>query len=319
MEKFFKPKNLIKNILLIDGLGRSGKTALVQILPSLRKTEHIDYLYGLEQILAGISLGHITHNFGKAYITLMLNEYGYNKLIARGSNFRKDDWTGVPNSYRYKEYKKRLFKKDGDKIVDKLKNYSDTFLFCTHNTMASYDVFKKMKINHKIVQVFRNPVDNIYSWYTRGWGKRFGKDPRAFTISIDHKLNSGPWHLFERKNQWFQSNEVEKCVIGAITLIKRSIKMEKKYYHKNILNIKFEHLAENTDYVVRGISNFLGTVLTDQTKKKYKFAKMPRKIDIQHRDFKRREIKKNISKKLFIELEELEGHYQKNYGLKFFK
>ena len=38
---------------------------------------------------------------------------------------------------------------------------------------------------------------------------------------------------------------------------------------------------------------------------------MPRKIDIQHRDFKRREIKKNISKKLFIELEEFEGHYQK--------
>ena len=39
--------------------------------------------------------------------------------------------------------------------------------------MASYDIFKKMNINHKIIQLYRNPIDNIFSWYTRGWGKRF--------------------------------------------------------------------------------------------------------------------------------------------------
>ena len=134
MEKFYKPKNLIKNMLLIDGLGRSGKTALVQILPSLRNTEHVDYVYGLEQVLAGVSLGHISQNFGTAYATLMLNEKGYDKLISRSVNFRKTDYSGVPNSYKFNEYKKRLLIKDGDSIVNKLKNYSPSFLFCTHRS-----------------------------------------------------------------------------------------------------------------------------------------------------------------------------------------
>ena len=45
---------------------------------------------------------------------------------------------------------------------------------------------------------------------------------------------------------------------------------------------------------------------------------MPRKIDVISRERKRDTIKKNVSKKLFDVLVNLEENYNKNYGIKFF-
>ena len=185
--------------------------------------------------------------------------------------------------------------------------------------MASYDIFKKMNINHKIIQLYRNPIDNIFSWYTRGLGKRFGKDPRVFTISIQNTNSDvAPWYLFENKEEWFKSNELEKCLIGAVTLINNSIKKQKKIKSKNIFTLKFENLAESTDYTIKGILKFLKTSTTSFTEKKLRDAKMPRKINLISRYKKKEIIKNHVSKKLFTELLELEESYKNNYGLNFF-
>ena len=41
-----------------------------------------------------------------------------------------------------------------------------------------------MKMNFKIIEIIRNPLDTVYSWYKRGLGSRYGNDPRVFTLLI---------------------------------------------------------------------------------------------------------------------------------------
>ena len=53
--------------------------------------------------------------------------------------------------------------------------------------MVILDTLDKLDINYKMIELYRNPIDNLYSWYTRGWGDRFQNDPRSFTLNITDK------------------------------------------------------------------------------------------------------------------------------------
>ena len=51
-----------------------------------------------------------------------------------------------------------------------------------------------MKMNFKIIEIIRNPIDTVYSWYTRGLGTRYGNDQRIFTLLIKKQKNIFPWY-----------------------------------------------------------------------------------------------------------------------------
>ncbi len=53
-------QNFIKNLVLITGLSRSGKTMLAPIISSLERTEHVAMNYLMEQI----PMMHIRHGNG---------------------------------------------------------------------------------------------------------------------------------------------------------------------------------------------------------------------------------------------------------------
>ena len=37
--------------------------------------------------------------------------------------------------------------------------------------MVNYFKLKDFKLNFKLIEIYRNPVDTVMSWYNKGWGQ----------------------------------------------------------------------------------------------------------------------------------------------------
>jgi len=310
-------ENLAKNLIFIDGITRCGKSLFSSIISSFENMEHIQFVNLLERIIPSIKLGGTDIGFAKSLLRLSLNELAYDLQLSRNVNFRDSDQTGIDN---YKEpdiYRNRLKLKDGDEVVDFIRNNEILIPFQTHDLMVNLDVVDDLEIDYKIIELYRNPIDNLYSWWTRGWGERFCKDPRTFTLTISHGEIPLPWYCAGYEEQVADLNPYEKCCIMGIDLIRRSIERQKNANHpERILTIRFEEIVQRPQGQLNRISKFINKSETKYTPEFVRAARCPRVLDPQERGQKLSVFKKNINPVLFDELVGMAENYDKDtYGL----
>ena len=301
------------NLIFIDGITRVGKTLLAKILPSLQNAEQIEFPEFMEHVLAGAHLKKISMDFAKAFIISSFNELLYNKLLSRKLNFRSSDITSVVNFKNTKIYEKRLKVPEGDNIITKLKKSKSIFLYMTHDVMVNYHLIQKINLNCKIIEVYRNPFDVIFSWHERGWGTRFEKDPKSQTLCLTYNNRLFPWYAYAFPKKWLKMNSVEKCASNVLYLTNLAIKNHKKFKNdKKIITISYENFVRNTESEISRICKFLKTKKTKYTKKALIKENCPTKISedeqIEKREFIRSKISKNLYKKIF----NLTEKYEKN-------
>ena len=309
---------LIKNLVLIDGIARSGKNALCNVVASLKNFESIEYNYNLENFLIGVKLGYVKIPFAKQFLIKMLDELAYDKFLARKSNFRKGETTSVSN-YAFPEiYKARLKKKDGDKVIKEIIASNKKFPFITHDLMIMIKILYDLNLNFKIIEIYRNPVECAISWYNKGLAKRFGKDKRLFRVEFTSNNNFNyPWFIKNDKKKWQKLNEIEKCVFSVIKNIKSAIKEHRaNKYRKNILTLSLDKWLTNTNFELERICKFLKSKKTRKTFKIMKSLSLPRKFNNSKLAENKIFLRKKISKKLYEELLTLENLYnKKTYNL----
>ena len=309
---------LARNLIIVDGITRCGKSMLDPIISSLERVELVKTLYLLEHILSGMILGSIDEMYAKALVRVSLNEVVYFNRIGRNANFRPEDNSSIFNYKEPKKYYKRLFIKDGDEVIEKLRREDNYFLLRTHNIMANLELFDKFEIPYRMLQLFRHPIDNIYSWYERGWGERIGNDPRALAITPDFKGARVPWYCVDREEEWLSLNPYERCVRDASFLIKRSVAQYRKLVSKrNILILTFEEFLHNPHGELKRICEFLNTTTSLYTPIFLEKERAPRVINPSDRERKLLELEQNVNKEIFSQLNELSRSYESNlYGLR---
>ncbi len=312
----YHPIKLIsKKIVLVNGISRTGKLLLGGLVSSFNNTEHFDLGENLEHIFPAIKFGKIDKNYAKSFIHNYLNQLVYNKYISRNINFRSKDRTGVNKSRNPKIYYKRLKINDGDAIVNKIKKDNPVFPLVTHELAANLDIIKKLKLNVKFIEILRDPIDIVYSWYKKGWGKRFGKDQRTFSLLIKKKNKIYPWFSNFNNEKIKKENEVEKCINYILTLTRISIPHLKKN-KKTIFITTYESLTKNTKNELIKIAKFLGTNTNKKTLEFIKREKCPIGVD-NSTTKKIFFLKKRCSPKRFKEILKLQSYYKKNlYGLR---
>ena len=136
---FALQENISRNVVFIDGITRCGKSLFSNVIPTLAKTEQIQFIALLEHIVPGLSMGVIDADYAKSSIRSLMNELAYNMLLSRNVNFRPNDQTGVLNHPDGKEYFSRLSKEDGDGVVSELRNHERFFPFMTHDMMVNLE------------------------------------------------------------------------------------------------------------------------------------------------------------------------------------
>ena len=312
-------ENIAKNLVFIDGITRCGKSLFSSIISSFETMEHIQFVNLLEQLIPSVKLGGVDVNYAKSLLRLSLNELAYNLKLSRNVNFRKSDQTGIYNYQNPDKYINRLKLNDGEDIVDLIRKSDDHIPFQTHDLMVNLDVVEKLDIDYRMIELYRNPVDNLYSWWTRGWGERFGKDPRAFTLLISYNGEALPWYCSGYEDQVVNLNPYEKCCVIGMDLIKRSI--DKHVHAKNpekIMTVKFEEMIQRPEKQLERISSFIGEGRTQSTEKFLLEARCPRVVDPKDREDKLSVFKKNVNVKLYDELVDLSFRYENDtYGVPF--
>jgi len=248
---------------------------------------------------------------------LSLTELAYNLQLSRNVNFRGEDQTGI---YNYKDpdvYINRLSLNEGDEIIEFILSNNIHIPFQTHDLMVNLDVLNCMDLDYKMIELLRNPIDNLYSWWIKGLGERFSNDIREFTLPVEYKGFSFPWYCHGYEEEVIDLNPYERCIKIGINLIERSIDQYKNSKNKDkIIIILFEDMVQNPNYQLNRIEDFLGLQTTKYTNKFISEAKCPRVLNPKDRNDKLSIFKENVSPDLFENLVSLTNSYEKDtYGL----
>ena len=321
---YFALNRISKNIILIDGISRTGKLLLGSLISSFEKMEHLEFGENFEHILPATKFKKVSIDFAQAYLNNYLNQTIYNKYISRNVNFRPNDRTGIDKSKNPKIYYDRLKLDEGDQVIKLIKKQKNYLPFITHDLAINLDILKKLRMNFKIIEIIRNPIDTVYSWYKRGLGDRYGSDQRMFTLLMKKKNIVYPWYNSLNGYSDKNYNSCERCVEHVINLNKNSNRnLRNNNLNKKTLVITYEELIKNTLSELKRISNFLGTKTNLKTIEFIKRENLPVvKNTTNQKDFDKKInlIKKKCSKDLFKKLIKLNKEYENNhYNLNVFK
>lgn len=316
---YYSPKLLSKNIILIDGIDRTGKLLTGSLISSFKNSEHLEWGANFEHFCPALEFNQVNIHFARSFISNYLNELIYNKYLSRNVNFRPSDRTGVPNSISYKIYKKRLRSPEGDVAIKLIKKEQKQIPFVTHNLLVNINSLNKLNINYKMIALFRNPLDVAMSWFNKGYGNRLGKDSRIFTLLMNKKDKIYPWYDLIKKNSLSPKNELEKCIDYVCTLTEKSVNNYKKlsqYEKKKILISSYEDIIQNSNVEIENIAKFLNLKTTIFTKRYLKKENCPTIISTDKLNQRRLYIKSKISNKYYKKLVRLEENFKnKIYGL----
>tara|TARA_B100002019_G_C21195881_1_gene561394 strand:+ start:39 stop:992 length:954 start_codon:yes stop_codon:yes gene_type:complete len=317
MINFSKKQNIYSQLLFIDGLNRSGKSIFSGLLSQYKDVEQIKFKMIFEHLFPSYILGKIDKKTCESIIVSQLNEISYNSLIGRDLNFRKKDQSSIYNHINHKNYIKRI---ESDEKMNKnlkiLKSNKIIFPYQTHDFMVYWNKIQKINLNCKIIEIFRNPFDNLYSWFQENLHNRFINDPRVYTLNIKYMSKEYPWYYgLDKSLLRMRSNIYDQTVSVFIYLLKKSIKNIKKFKNNNIHIVYFDELVTQPDEELLKISHFLNKEFK-KNKKKYLENKIPRKIDEKIQKNKKDYIRKICCKNLYNEMVRLESDYKENkYGI----
>ncbi|MAH84043.1 MAG: hypothetical protein CBB68_06715 [Rhodospirillaceae bacterium TMED8] len=315
--KFALQENIAHNLLFVDGITRCGKSIFSGVIGTIQDCEHLRFTTLLEHIVPSLFFGVIDRDFAKSSMRTIFNEVAYETLLSRNANFRPNDQTSILNYYNPKLYIDRLSHEDGSAVIEKLREKKCIFPYQTHDFMVHLEYLDSLEFDYRMIQLYRHPIDNIYSWYTRGWGERFLDDPTSFTLSIKHKHYILPWYCAGYEEEWCTLNAMERCVRTVIDLLQQSISQHKKAQRpERILTITFEDMVQHTDTQMSRICKFLEREQTAWTEHSLKKANCPRVLDPNARNQKLQTLKSGISNNLFEQLMDMSSYYENNiYGL----
>lgn len=306
-------------LVFIDGITRCGKSALSKVVPSLTRMEHIQMAEELELIVSGLSLGGLRQDYAASFLRSFLNQKSYNLHIARNINFRPSDQTGVTNYKCPEIYNERLMFNEGLENVERCRKSVNYLPMQTHDLMANISLVQELKVNFRMLSLWRDPVDNIYSWWTRGWGDRFNnRDPSNFSLIIeDASGHAFPWYSASYHQRTREMNAPEKCIVVAADMIERCIEAFKTQADKSkILLLFFEDICSNPGHEVDRMCEFLNVETTEFTGPALQYSRFPREILQEDINMKISAFRSGVRPEIFERLINLHENYANSrYGL----
>ena len=163
---------LVNNLIIVDGLTRSGKFFLGKIISGLNNIDFLQYSYILDYLPYMATLNAISTDGAISLLRSVVDQSCYDQSIGRNLNLRFDDRSSIYNSPDFDRYilrSKSEFSRE--RIVKYLSDKDQHFLFVLHNNLASANIMFKAFPDIKIVHLLRNPVDLVYSWMMKDYLK----------------------------------------------------------------------------------------------------------------------------------------------------
>ena len=290
---------LANTIVLVDGLGRAGKSMMAPILSSFDRIEIERLEASLEYAATLFGMGKITQDAAVSLLRLETDAQLYNSLIGRNTNFRLGDHSCVwrsPNRWRYF---KRLFSRQGPPVLQIVNQTRPIYQNVTHSQLASFELYyEAFGQDLRILEMVRHPVDVIEAWLRRGWGTRIGTDPLSLAFCVVYGDQEVPFHAIGWEETYLSTSPT-----GRVTrMIQRLWDKNQATFaaitsdqQRQVLFIPFESFIEKPWPYIDPLGDFIGSTKTRHTASALKRQKCPRKYDSATTDRKRLAIEEQAS------------------------
>ena len=312
--EFVRNNKIVKKLILIDGFLRSGKSMVGPILGSFAGVEIIRSEPILESLPLFYHFDKISRDAAIALLRQELDMKLYNSMISRNTNFRFNDITGVFRNVNSFRYFKRLFFKDGNIVLERIRTERSIFQVEVHDMLQFIDLyFEALGEGLRFIEMVRHPVDLVFTKTGPAFENCLKANPRHWGHLIISKKGEAPHYAFG----WIDEFVNETPMNRAIKILKRQTekaRMKYKTLSKNqesqILFIPFEKFATFPYKYLDLISNFIDSEVTGKTKRALKMQKVPRIINPVVKENKMKLIKEKASKECLDILDDLINEYE---------
>lgn len=315
--QFFRQEFYTNKIVLIDGISRTGKSMLGPLLSSFNDVE----VERIEPILEMLPLLHYFGQIDKqTAIAVLRQEIDmrlYDTMLGRNTNFRLKDHTSAFRSSKGKEYLKRLVAKEGDNVIDRIKEKEIIFQNQTHDLLGHCHLyFEAFGERLRIFEMVRHPIDVAYSFNSRNWGERYGADPRNFTLTINHEGTVLPWYAIDWEDEYLKMRPMDR-IIKFIEVItnwnKKGFDSLSEDRQKQVLFIPFEKFVSKPESFFSKMENFIDKKRTSSFDKALKRERCPRVLNEMEREKKMKKIKELATEEAYEKLLVLSKEYENQF------
>lgn len=310
-------KNLINNVLFLNGITRAGKFFLGKIVAGLEDVEYFQYVSILEHLPFMERMDYIREEAAISLMQVNVDQHAYNMRIGRNLNLRYDDGSSLYNSWEIDTYLKRTLIPINKNFVADLKQKERFSTFILHDSLANINIFFKAFPKMKWINLVRHPVDVIHSWYLRGWGHRFLSDPLSFIPLIKSHGRSVPWYAQDWSEEYEAMSDIDR-IVKSISVINEwgeaAYQMLSEEQKKQIHYVAYENLVEDTYTEINNLAAFLNTTVVPKMPVILAKERCPQHILLEKRDQKVDDIKKIAGKEMFGLMMDLADQYEKSKG-----
>jgi len=300
-------------VVIVDGIGRTGKGMICTILSSFRRVEIERLEHAIEWVSILHKLGQMKHEAAVWALQMEADNFLINSMIGRNTNFRYADQSSAWRAPAALRYFRRIFIRDKESVIETINKTRPIFQSQTHNQLSNfklyYDAFGDRL---RFIELIRHPVDVIDAWMRRGFGKRFGVDPLQLTMCINDQGVDIPYLALGWKDTYLTATPMERVVKMIESWWRSSMSAYDSLADKmkeQILFIPFEDFVQHTYPYLDSIGIFIGSDITRYTNRILRRENCPRTVLLSERDKKMDILKGNLSEEYMSIVHQLAEEY----------
>ena len=280
MSRVTRPVHVAPTIVFLDGLTGTGKTMLGPLVGSLARVEVLRIEHTYEYLCEMHHLGRMELDAATALLGMYADLACYDTMIARNTNFRFSDLSGVWSNPGALRYLRRLRMPDGNVVSKRIAEEKPILQVLTHQALCAMGAaFTAYSERVRVIEALRHPLFLLEHWLT--YIDRHGEDPRDFTIWIEHDGRALPWFASGWEERYVGSPTFDRVIYTVDHMMRASdafIAALPQAARAQVLEVPFEPFVFDPEPWMQKIADLLGTQTTPVTSKVMREQKVPRTL-----------------------------------------
>lgn len=310
--EFFRKNILLNKLIIVDGIGKCGKSLLCDVITCFEKVEKQEFNSFLEFIALAYKYKKISIDMAKAILQTEMDTELYNNMIGRYINARLTDATSLYAYHSPEKYLKRALGHEGSVINEDVLRENPICLCWSHDLVNKSDIiFDTFGDKLTFIYSNRRPIDIIYEWNIAGYSSRMSKDATEMQYCVKYNNTVIPEVAIGWEEEYLNSTPLEQTVKMIYSYLKQN--KEALFAKRDFLNLhvfNFEDLVTDPFQMVERLKKIIGNDILPCINNMLHKHNCPRKLDIQQTRERENYVKNNVSASFAKLLPEMDVMYE---------
>lgn len=260
-EELFCPELWFSNMVVVDGMPRSGKSLVATTVSNMNQMEPWQLPIYVDHVVKYLEIGEFSYSGAKVALRIGLNSYAFDYAVGRGLNRRVSDWSNVSTSDPRGSLRERELEPSYEVLLNRFRTEGRIPVFVTHDHTSYAPFWFSSVPGLKFIEVIRHPASLMQSWQRRQLSDRWGTDPLEVTPCLNAGEEPIPFFARHIAADWVTMNSQERLVstMEVVSESRRNaVENLASESRGNFRLIRIETLKSEPHFVVERLSRWIG-------------------------------------------------------------